>query len=114
MQLLVKDRDKKHMAYCLASAAILIIGILAMSGLLYLGYDKKAEVPIENQTRQEEERTVENVIGDLTAPASYEEQIPDGTIESLTAPDVKPSGKKKTEQNPDEEVIENLTAPSSE
>lgn len=111
MQLSLSTKDKKYAICCLV---FVIAIIMAASGLFYIKYGKEIKEPVLPSPLPKE-KTFGDTIKDLTAPESSPEPLPDGVVNSLTAPAPKPSSKEITggdTQNSSEEVIKNLTAPS--
>ena len=75
--------NKKSLQYL---GIIIIIAIIVCIGVVY--YLKKTEIK-EVSEQEPAEKTMEEIIEDLTAPASEEEvePVPEDVIKSLTAPE---------------------------
>lgn len=59
-----------------------------MGGLVYFLFSKKLAEQLTKPAEQPipEEKTLEEKLRDLTAPAGAAPEVPEGTIEDLTAP----------------------------
>ena len=86
---------------------LIIVGIIVILGTFVLVWPKKESPPAE-VSLPSEEKTMEEILKDLSVPeekrGTTEEPSPEA-IKSLTAP-----SKKETPQVP-EEILKNLTAP---
>ena len=94
--------------FCVSS--VIVLSILCM-----MTYGCRAKEKPITEEPVPGEKTMEEIIEDLTAPAAEEEpSVPDEVIESLTAPTSAP-GQEETGQETSEgisqDIIDSLTAP---
>lgn len=95
---------------------LLVSSLLALSlmigALLYVQNQVLSKKPAESPSR---EKTMEEIIKDLTAPAgSGEKSAASGeTLDSLTAPEKSGSGAQAAGQGVSKEVMDSLTAPAA-
>lgn len=93
---------------------LLVSSLLALSlmigALLYFQNQILSKKPAESPSR---EKTMEEIIKDLTAPAGTGEKsaVSGETLDSLTAPEKSGSGAQSAGQDVSKEVMDSLTAP---
>lgn len=97
-----KRPDKKSFLYL---GIVLVVAILVGVGYFY--YLKKTEIKEVPEEKKPAEKTMEEIIKDLSAPEGEQEPLPEGVIESLSAPPQK--GKEALEDL--EDVLKSLSAP---
>lgn len=102
--------EKKSIIYL----AIVLIAVLIIGVVVYFVFFKKEAVPEEPIVG---EKTIEEIIEDLTAPESEEEiQVSDEVIQSLTALESEESPQEQSEEGEitggvGQDIIDSLTAP---
>ena len=101
--------EKKSIIYL----AIVLIAVLIIGVVIYFVFFKKEAVLEEPIVG---EKTMEQIIDDLTAPQSGEVQVPDEIIQSLTAPEPEESSQEQSEEGEttggvEQDIIDSLTVP---